>query len=74
SIGLVGIVKAGSLPFAWPLLRLARIYTGREILALFFPPGLEAGTAGGVVLLPLEFSFSPLGQGLPGFPHKISAI
>ena len=73
SIGLVGIVEAGSLPFIWLPLCLARICTGREMLAVFLTPGPEAGTAGCVVLLPMAAFSGPLDRGW-SFPRRMSAI
>ena len=63
SIGPVGFVKAGSLPFAWLLLSIARICTGRGVLALIFPPGLVAVGGRVVVLLLLAASDGPLDRG-----------
>lgn len=72
SIGLVGFVEAGSLPFAW-LLSLVSICTGREVLALFFPPDLVADVGRVVVLLLLAASDGPLDWG-SGFPRRMFVI
>ena len=70
---LVGFVEAGSLPFTWLLISLARICTGRGVLALFFPPGFIAGGGRVVVLLLLAASDGPLDRGW-GFPRRMFVI